>query len=447
MSWSRAVVALGAAAALGTIAPTARAVDVSPRLVLSDPTASDQDDLCIRVHPDDPALSTLIVSDKFADRIFVYDLQGTMLQALPTSGTPGNIDLVTDFPYQGSAIDIAVVNNRDRNRLMVYSVDPATRLLTRIDANDLDCADNYGLCLYRSRFDGSTYVFTTSKLGGIHQYRLFDSGAGLAVREVRAWNVGSITEGCVADPKYGVVYFAQETVGIWKVRAEPDEEAPGVLIARVGENGLAADVEGLAICPGPDRAGYLLASSQGNSSFKAYDRTPPHAFAASLSVVGVTGTDGIEVTPRALGPSFPHGLFACHDNSATPKTIVVCALEELGLPLSEDWTGEPPAPPAATDAPTVPGGAALSVTTAPNPFRGRTRLSFSVERPGDVTLLIADAAGRTVARLLDRRVGAGPHALDWDGTDDAGRALPAGVYFYRLASDDGAASGKTTLLR
>ncbi|MBZ0269727.1 phytase, partial [bacterium] len=351
MTRLRGVVALLATAASLTIAPAARPAPVLPRLVLSDPAANDQDDLCIWTHPDDPSLGTIIVSDKFADLIFVYDLGGNVLQSLPISGTPGNIDMRADFPFQGEAIDIVVVNNRTKNRLWVYRVDPGTRTLTRIDHNDLACADNYGLCLYRSRFDGRTYAFTTNKLGAIHQYELFDDGAGLALQEVRAWNVGSITEGCVADDKYGVVYFAQEQVGIWKVRAEPDEEPPGVMIARVGEHGLAADVEGLALCPGPDRAGYLLASSQGNSTFKAYERTAPHAFVATLTVAGVTSSDGIDVTARSLGPDFPFGLFACHDNSASPKSINICALEELGLPIWDTWPSELPAPPAVTDAP------------------------------------------------------------------------------------------------
>jgi 3-phytase len=448
LSRFRGVAALVAAATTLAIAPCGHAVAVSPRLVLSDPSANDQDDLCIWIAPDDPARSTLITSDKFADLIFVYDLQGNRLQSIPTSGTPGNIDLVTGFPYQGEWIDIAVLNNRTKNRLMVYGVDPELRTLTRIDANDLACADNYGLCLYRSRFDGTTYVFTTSQLGEIHQYALFDAGAGLAVQEVRAWSFGSITEGCVADPKFGVVYFAQETVGIWKVRAEPDEEPPGVLIARVGENGLAADVEGLTLCPGPGREGYLIASSQGNSTFKAYERTPPHSFVTTVTVLGVTETDGIDVTARSLGPAFPLGLFACHDNSASPKSINVCALEELGLPAIDTWESELPPPPSVTDAPALPAAGAPTLRSAPNPFRGRTRLRISLARPGTVSLWVTDAAGRSVARLLPGgAVGAGTHFLDWNGTDDTGRALPAGVYFYRLESEGGAATGKTTLLR
>lgn len=68
------------------------ACTVRPAAVCLDPAAIDQDDMCLWVHPSDPALSTVIVADKKAYKLFVYDLQGTTLQALDVP-KPGNIDL------------------------------------------------------------------------------------------------------------------------------------------------------------------------------------------------------------------------------------------------------------------------------------------------------------------------------------------------------------------
>ena len=45
-----------------------------------------------------------------------------------------------------------------------------------------------------------------------------------------------------------------------------------------------------------------------------------------------------------------------------------------------------------------------------------------------------DAAGRAVARPLDASLPAGAHELVLAAVDDAGRRLPAGVYFVRLES-------------
>src|SRR5262245_42873205 len=58
----------------------------------NDERARDQDDLCIWVHPTNPAQSAVIAADKAANRLWVYDLTGKTLQSLPAK-RPGNIDV------------------------------------------------------------------------------------------------------------------------------------------------------------------------------------------------------------------------------------------------------------------------------------------------------------------------------------------------------------------
>ena len=67
----------------------------------------------------------------------------------------------------------------------------------------------------------------------------------------------------------------------------------------------------------------------------------------------------------------------------------------------------------------------------PNPFRGQTGFLFAVARATELRVGIYDLAGRLVRTLERRADGAGEHVLVWDGTDAAGRALTAGVYFAR----------------
>ena len=78
----------------------------------------------------------------------------------------------------------------------------------------------------------------------------------------------------------------------------------------------------------------------------------------------------------------------------------------------------------------------LSFAASPNPFRGEgtTTLAFTLPRAADVRVEIFDAAGRRVARVLDRRLPAGPGSVTWDGTDGGGQPVRAGVYFYRLSA-------------
>jgi len=83
----------------------------------------------------------------------------------------------------------------------------------------------------------------------------------------------------------------------------------------------------------------------------------------------------------------------------------------------------------------------------PNPFSPSTSLSFSLSSSQSVRLTVVDAAGRIVRNLLDAPLAAGRHQANWDGLDDHGRAAPSGIYFVRLLSEQGEASGKLVLAR
>lgn len=80
----------------------------------------------------------------------------------------------------------------------------------------------------------------------------------------------------------------------------------------------------------------------------------------------------------------------------------------------------------------------------PNPARGATRFSVQVPSGERARLDVLDVAGRLVRRL--ELAGQGrEESVFWDGRDDAGRAVPAGVYLYRLSA--GSASWTRKLVR
>ncbi|MGQ0721770.1 MAG: FlgD immunoglobulin-like domain containing protein [Candidatus Eiseniibacteriota bacterium] len=83
----------------------------------------------------------------------------------------------------------------------------------------------------------------------------------------------------------------------------------------------------------------------------------------------------------------------------------------------------------------------------PNPFRDRTTIEFALDRPGEVQLTVHDAAGRRVRTLVDGRRDAGTATAAWDGRDESGQPVAAGVYFLTLEGAGGSRSGKITLLR
>ena len=90
--------------------------------------------------------------------------------------------------------------------------------------------------------------------------------------------------------------------------------------------------------------------------------------------------------------------------------------------------------PGAVAAPGEPAAAASLglAPTAPNPFVGDTRITWTLPRAGEALVRVFDPAGRHV-RTLARGVHAvGPHQLTWDGRDDGGRAVPTGIYLVEV---------------
>jgi flagellar hook assembly protein FlgD len=70
-----------------------------------------------------------------------------------------------------------------------------------------------------------------------------------------------------------------------------------------------------------------------------------------------------------------------------------------------------------------------------NPTSGDSRLSFSLPHDGVAHVIVFDLAGRTVRTLMNGRQSAGAHSLVWDGREDGGAMVPAGLYFVRADAD------------
>jgi agmatine deiminase len=68
----------------------------------------------------------------------------------------------------------------------------------------------------------------------------------------------------------------------------------------------------------------------------------------------------------------------------------------------------------------------------PNPFNPGTTFSFALHHAEHAELVIIDARGRHVRTLVDGVCPAGTTDVYWNGTDDGGRRVPSGTYFYRL---------------
>ena len=93
-----------------------------------------------------------------------------------------------------------------------------------------------------------------------------------------------------------------------------------------------------------------------------------------------------------------------------------------------------------------PPGAVPRLALAPNPCAGRATITCANVSAGPLRIAIHDVAGRRVRVLHDDSSGAVRH-LAWDGLDEKGRALPAGVYLVSVATPGRLpASGRLLLL-
>lgn len=279
------------------------------------------DDVAIWVHPLDATQSTVIGTDKDGG-IAVYDLAGRQLQYRP-DGELNNVDARNRFPLGGELVDIVVAGNRTTNSIAIYRVDPTTRMLDDVAARTVSVGVGvYGSCLYRSAATGKVFFIVIAKDGRAEQWELFDNGLSrVDAARVRSFDVGTQSEGCVADDELGYLYIAEEQIGIWRFSAEPDAADDRIPVDTSAANGhLAQDVEGLAIYNAGGGDGYLIASSQGRNEFVLYQRDDPNNYVGTFRVVagngidGVTGSDGIDVVSVNLGGAFSSGLFVVQDD-------------------------------------------------------------------------------------------------------------------------------------
>jgi hypothetical protein len=83
----------------------------------------------------------------------------------------------------------------------------------------------------------------------------------------------------------------------------------------------------------------------------------------------------------------------------------------------------------------------------PTLFRDLVHISYSLGKAARVNLGIYDASGALVRTLVDGAVGPGARTATWNRTDQSGRRVASGTYFYRLSMDGKSVSGKTVVLQ
>ncbi|MEV4284428.1 phytase [Nonomuraea bangladeshensis] len=337
------------------------------------------DDPAIWVHPSDSGRSVVVTTAKEGG-LNVYDLDGRQLQHFAAPAAPGPDDEPgrfnnVDVTYGFGGRDLAIVSDRGRDTLRIYSIsngrltdvtDPAAPFVFNTSQGQVNDGETaYGLGAWKD--STGTYALVSrrhktsiglvkllAKPGGKVGYQLvrtLDLPASFTLPNGQSWtpclepDEQAQVEGMVVDQNRDVLYAAQEDVGIWRMRA--DLTGTPVLVDKVKEYGvpgtydpateectpgadpgfgghhLTADAEGLTIYYREDGKGYLLASSQGDDTFAVYRREGANSYLGQFRVGAGNGIDGVEVSDGStvlnvpLG-DFDEGVFIAHDGVNTP---------------------------------------------------------------------------------------------------------------------------------
>ncbi|MFD3569154.1 phytase [Streptomyces sp. NPDC058671] len=313
------------------------------------------------------------------------------IAAPPAAGpddAPGrfnNVDLVQGLRLTSGRADLAVTTDRGHDRLRFYRIDrdraggpltdvtdpAAPPVFSRDQAEINDQRTAYGLATWTDRATGKSFALVSRReRTSVALLELLPAaGDRMTYRKIRTLDLPSTfrlpdgtswspcgepgelpqVEGMVVDPADGTLYAGQEDVGIWRLRAdltgtpklvdtvreygvpgvydeETEECAPGA-DPGFGGTRISADVEGLTLVTESDGDGYLLASSQGDNTFAAYDRELGddneyeggfRVGAAHSALDGSEECDGAAALNAPLGSKYPRGLLVVQDGHDAP---------------------------------------------------------------------------------------------------------------------------------
>ncbi|MGK5080060.1 phytase [Janthinobacterium sp. HLX7-2] len=267
----------------------------------------------------DPAHSRILGTNK-KQGLLVYDLQGKQTQLLEV-GRLNNVDVRQNIHLGTSQVDLAVATQRDDNSMMLFAIN-ANGEVTEAGRFPTGLNSIYGMCLYQPA-SGGVEAFINDKDGTFQHYSIGMRENKFTASLLRSFKVATQPEGCVADDANARLFLGEETRGVWTTSADAAKPDALRLVLPVGQH-LSADVEGMAIyrkAGGAQKAGYLIVSSQGDSSYVVLDAAAPYkvrgrfkvGFNLPAGIDGTSETDGLDVTSANLGGAYAQGMLVIQD--------------------------------------------------------------------------------------------------------------------------------------
>jgi len=282
----------------------------------------DGNDVAFWIHPSEPAKSLVLVSAGTAG-LEAFALDGTRAAQF----TGGEFDYVDVSYGTGVGADsgaIVIAYDRKQRGLWALSIDPATLAISAASKTAFRThGEVTGICTYRSAASGDQYVFAATD-GLLEQWKLYVAGGEVRGTLVRTVPIGIGAGYCATDSLTASVYVTEETVGIWKLAAEPETEASRAAVDLVAPFGTLNDeVKGITVYRVDASTAYLLATDVGNEGYVVYDladhkpygRFKIGAAPGNPQLDAVGESEGLAVTAFDFGGAYAGGLVATFDES------------------------------------------------------------------------------------------------------------------------------------
>jgi 3-phytase len=287
------------------------------------------DDPAIWINNADPKKSLIFGTDKKSG-IYVYDLKGNQL-SYSNLGRINNIDLrsvkgklhIVTSNRTMSTLDYWIFD--EQGLYKYFKSTPSNSFSESMTHHHLVTDMSvYGVCMGLVNNDLKA-VITEEEGKQVQQWDL-NERIKTHVIDITQFEKGkpvegNEAEGCVYDDENETIFISREgDKGILKAFSVDGFKYLQDVDSRAGE--IEGDPEGVSIYKTSNKEGYLVVSSQGNSTFNFYNRKIPYQYVGTFMILGAQGidevrdTDGIDVTSTPL-PGYPKGMMVAQDGFNT----------------------------------------------------------------------------------------------------------------------------------
>lgn len=283
-------------------------------------TLAEPNDAAIWLHPSDASRS-LVLAASVGAPLQMHSLEGQRIGEAAEEFD--YVDVGYGFQLRGQTVPLIIGHEPSSGTLAVLTIAPEDIKATSVSARPLRVEGEVaGLCSYSSAATGRLYAFAVTAEGVVQQWELYERDGKVDGNIVRTIPIGAGAGYCAVDATERSLYVTEETVGLWKLGAEPESDAERELVDITGTRGhLTEEIKGVAIHQAEKSPSYLLASDVAAGRINVYS-TDDSKYLGSFAVSGqLQETEGLAATSLSLGNSLPGGMVVIADQDSGYRMI------------------------------------------------------------------------------------------------------------------------------